>query len=77
MNLSHVPIGHWGKVLRFKKTSSGENKFLGTCSVGATTQRKRELWNWVTQGETSSRQAMVSRDALLLKPREIHHLDHG
>lgn len=51
MNLSHVPIGHWGKVLSsgFKKTSRAEFKCLGTHSVGATTQRKRELWNWVTQ----------------------------
>lgn len=79
MNLSHVTIGHRGKVLSsgFKRPSSAEIEFLGVGSVDATTQKKREPWHWVTLGKTSSRQAVVSRDALLLKPGEFHRLHHG
>lgn len=66
MILSHVPIGHWDS--GFKRPSSAEIKFLGAGSVDATTQRKRELCHLVTLGETSSRQIMVSRDTLFLKP---------
>lgn len=78
MNLSHVPGGHWGNVRRrgFKRLSA-QIEFLGVGRVDATAQRKRELWNWVTLGDVSSRQAVVSRDALLLKPGEFHRLHHG
>lgn len=39
---------------RFKGLSTVEIEFLGVGSVEGTIQRKRELWNWVTRGETSS-----------------------
>jgi len=79
MNLSHVPVGHWGKVLSsgFKRLNSAETEFVGAGSIGATTQRSRELWNGVTRGETVSRQAVVSRDALLLKRGEFQRLHQG
>lgn len=50
------PYGALGKVgsSGFKGPSSAEIEFLGVGNVEATTQRQRELWNWVTQGENSS-----------------------